>query len=419
MSSGEIGRLVRQIPTQYPFVLVDRILEHDPGGRLVAAKNVTGTEDFFAGHFPSQPVMPGVLILESLAQAAGIWLLKTAPDPRRVEVRVVGFDDAKFRRPVVPGDQLRLEVQLVHRRGDLVRFRGEVRVGESRAAEARLLLQAALLPEPEVDPLARVAAGAVLEPGVRVGPFCLVGAGVRLGRRTVLDSHVVVDGDTRVGEGNHFFPFSSVGLVPQDLKFRGEPSRVEVGDRNVFREGTTVHRGTAGGGGVTRIGSDNLFMAQVHVAHDCSVGHHTIFANGSALSGHVEVQDFATLGGFSGVHQFCRVGTHAFMGGGTVATRDVAPFSLTVGNRALFYGVNAVGLRRHGFPAEAIAALRRAYRLLSGSGLPPSEALRRLEAEGPFTAEARTVIEFVRSSRRGVILQRRRTGPFADDAAEA
>jgi UDP-N-acetylglucosamine acyltransferase len=419
MSSGEIGRLVRQIPTQYPFVLVDRILEHDPAGRLVAAKNVTGAEDFFAGHFPSQPVMPGVLILESLAQAAGIWLLKTAPDPRRVEVRVVGFDDAKFRRPVVPGDQLRLEVRLVHRRGDLVRFQGEVRVGESRAAEARLLLQAALLPEPEVDPLARVAPGAVLEPGARVGPFCLVGPQVRIGRGTTLDSHVVVDGDTRVGEGNHFFPFSSIGLVPQDLKFRGEPTRVEIGDRNVFREGTTVHRGTAGGGGVTRIGSDNLFMAQVHVAHDCLVGSHTVFANGSALSGHVEVQDFATLGGFSGVHQFCRVGTHAFMGGATIATRDVAPYSLTVGNRAHFFGVNAVGLRRRGLPAEAIAAIRRAYRLLSREGLPPAEALRRLEAEGSPRPEVRAVIDFVRSSRRGVILQRRRKGADADDAAEA
>jgi UDP-N-acetylglucosamine acyltransferase len=417
MSSGEIGRLVRQIPTQYPFVLVDRIVEHDPAGRLVAAKNVTATEDFFAGHFPSQPVMPGVLLLESLAQAAGIWLLKTAPDPRRVEIRVVGFDDTKFRRPVVPGDQLLLEVQLVHRRGELVRFHGEVRVGESRAAEARLLLQVATLPPPEVDPLARVAAGAVLEPGVRVGPFCVVGERVRLGRGTVLESHVVIDGDTRVGDGNRFFPFSSIGLVPQDLKFRGEASRVEIGDRNVFREGTTVHRGTAGGGSLTRIGSDNLFMAQVHVAHDCLVGSHTVFANATALSGHVEVQDFATLGGFCGVHQFCRVGTHAFMGGATIATRDVAPFSLTVGNRAHFFGVNGIGLRRRGFSPEAIVALRQAYRILVQRGRPLAEALARLEAEGPHTDEVRTVVEFVRTSERGVVLERR--GGAAAGEAEA
>jgi UDP-N-acetylglucosamine acyltransferase len=414
MSSGEIGRLVRQLPTQYPFVLVDRIVEHDPGGRLVAAKNVTGAEDFFAGHFPSKPVMPGVLILECLAQAAGIWLLKTAPDPRRVEIRVVGFDETKFRRPVVPGDQLLLEVRLVHRRGDLVRFHGEVRVGEARAAEARLLLQVATLPSPKVDPLARVATGAVLEPGVRVGPFCVVGEKVSLGRGTVLDSNVVIDGDTRVGEGNRFFPFSSIGLVPQDLKFRGEATRVEIGDRNVFREGTTVHRGTAGGGGLTRIGSANLFMAQVHVAHDCRVGSHTIFANAAVLSGHVEVQDFATLGGLSGVHQFCRVGTHAFMGGATVATKDVAPFSLTVGDRAHFFGVNAIGLRRRGFSAEAISALKEAYRVLSRGDMPLAEALGRLESKGPLTAEVRTVVDFLRSSKRGVVLSRRRGAAAAE-----
>jgi UDP-N-acetylglucosamine acyltransferase len=408
MSSGEVGRLVRQIPTHYPFVLVDRIAEHDPGGRLVALKNVTGAEDFFAGHFPGQPVMPGVLILEALAQAAGIWLLKAAPDPRRVEIRVVGFDDTKFRRPVVPGDQLRLEVQLVHRRGDLVRFRGEVKVGGSRAAEARLLLQVATLPDPAIDPLARVSPEAVLEPGVRVGPFCVVGPRVRLGRGSVLESHVVMEGDTRVGEGNRFFPFSSIGLVPQDLKFRGEETRVEIGERNVFREGTTVHRGTAGGGGLTRIGSDNLFMAQVHVAHDCLVGSHTVFANGSALSGHVEVHDHATLGGFSGVHQFCRVGAHAFMGGATVATRDVLPYSLTVGNRAHFFGLNLVGLRRRGFSASALAALRQAYRLLQS--LPLSEALGRIEEDGPHTDEVRGVVAFVRASKRGVILERRRRG---------
>jgi UDP-N-acetylglucosamine acyltransferase len=409
MSSGEVGKLVRQLPTQYPFVLVDRIVEHDSLGRLVAAKNVTGSEDFFQGHFPGQPVMPGVLILESLAQAAGIWLLKAAPDPRAVEIRVVGFDDTKFRRPVVPGDQLELEVRLVHRRGDLVRFHGEVRVGEARAAEARLLLQVATLAPPAVDPLARVAAGAVLEPGVRIGPFCVVGSEVRIGRGTVLDSNVVIDGDTRIGERNRFFPFSSIGLVPQDLKFRGEAARVEVGDRNSFREGTTVHRGTAGGGGVTRIGSDNLLMAQVHIAHDCNVGSHTILANASALSGHVEVQDFATLGGFSGVHQFCRVGTHAFMGGATIATKDVLPYSLTVGNRANLFGPNAVGLRRRGFGPEAIAALRRAFRMLQSRQLSTTRALERLEAATP-TAEVRVLIDFVRSARRGVVLTRRRAG---------
>jgi UDP-N-acetylglucosamine acyltransferase len=417
MTTGEIGRLVRQIPTQYPFVLVDRILEHDPGGRLVASKNVTGSEDFFVGHFPGQPVMPGVLILESLAQAAGIWLLKAAPDPRALEIRVVGFDDTKFRRPVVPGDQLRLEVQLERRRGELARFRGDVRVGEARAAEARLLLQVATLAAPAIDPLARVSPRARLEPGVSVGPFCVVGPGVGLGRGSVLESHVVIEGHTEIGEHNRFFPFSSIGLAPQDLKYRDEDTRALIGDRNVFREGATVHRGTAGGGGVTLIGSANLFMAQVHVAHDCQVGSHTIFANAAALSGHVEVHDYATIGGLSGVHQFCRVGTHAFVGGATVATKDVLPFSLTVGNRACFFGPNLVGLRRRGFSPERIAALKQAFRQLQAPGLTLAEALARAETQGPQTGDVRTLLEFVRSSKRGVVLERRR-GPLVDEDEE-
>jgi UDP-N-acetylglucosamine acyltransferase len=299
-------------------------------------------------------------------------------------------------------------VRLVHRRGELVRFHGDVRVGDARAAEARLLLQVATLPPPEVDPIARVAGGARLEPGVRVGPFCVVGPDVRLGRGTVLESNVVIDGDTSVGEHNRFFPFSSIGLVPQDLKFRGEAARVEIGDRNTFREGTTVHRGTAGGGGVTSVGSDNLFMAQVHIAHDCAVASHTVFANAAALAGHVEVQEFATVGAFSGVHQFCRVGEHSFMGGATIATRDVLPFSLTVGNRARIFGLNLVGLKRRGFAGDALRALRSAYRVLLQSRLPLPEALRRLEQDGPHSDEVRRLVAFVRSSRRGVVLARRR-----------
>ncbi|HEY7514834.1 MAG TPA: acyl-ACP--UDP-N-acetylglucosamine O-acyltransferase [Vicinamibacteria bacterium] len=409
MSAIDIASLVRQIPSQYPFVLVDRVLEHDASTGLVASKNVSGTEDFFGGHFPGEPVMPGVLLLESLAQAAGVWLLRESGNPREVEIQVVGIDAAKFRRPVQPGDQLRLEVRLLQRRRGLARFRGEVRVGESRVAEARLLLQVGRLPPPQVDPTARVDARAVLEPGVRVGPYCIVGPEVTLGRGTLLDAHVVIDGATRVGERNRFYPFSSIGLAPQDLKYRGEASRLEIGDANTFREFVTVNRGTAGGGNVTRIGSHNLFMTEVHVAHDCTVGDHTIFANAATLAGHVEIQDWATIGAFTGVHQFCRVGTHAFVGGYSVVTKDVLPFSKTVGNRpARVYGVNTVGLQRRGFSRESLVALKEAYRILLQARLNTTEALLRLEAEGPPTPEVRTVVEFVRSSPRGVILKRRR-----------
>jgi len=410
----DVARLVRQIPTQYPFVLVDRVLEHDPSGRLVAVKNVTGTEEYFEGHFPQQPVMPGVLIMESLAQAAGIWLLHDAPDPSRLEVHVVGIDGAKFRRPVVPGDQLRLEVQVLRRRRGLCRVRGEVKTGEHRVAEATLLLQLTDVPAPEIDPTARVAAGAVLGTGVRVGPYCVVGPLVRIGARTVLESHVVIDGDTTLGADNHLYPFCSVGLEPQDLKFRGEATRLLIGDRNSIREFVSLHRGTAGGGALTRIGSDNLFMACAHIAHDCVVGNGTIFGNGAVLAGHVEVMDYASVNAYSGIHQFCRVGPYAYTGGFTVATKDVLPFSKTVGNRAHVYGVNSIGLARRGFPPETIAAVKRAFRVLLSGRLTTTQALEQLEAEAPV-AEVRQLIDFVRSSARGVILKRRRRRTSPED----
>jgi UDP-N-acetylglucosamine acyltransferase len=258
-----------------------------------------------------------------------------------------------------------------------------------------------------VDATARVAPGAVLGPGVRVGPYAIIGPRVRIGARSEVQGHATVDGDTVLGTDNQVFPYASIGLAPQDLKYRGEPTRLEVGDRNVFREFVTVHRGTAGGGGVTRIGSHNLFMAYAHVAHDCQVGSHIIFANGATLAGHVEVADFATIGAFSGVHQFCRVGVHAFLGGYTVATKDVLPYSKTVGNRACIYGVNTIGLTRRGFTPETVAAIRQAYRVLLQSRLNTSEALARLEA-GPAVPEVRGLVEFIRGARRGVILKRHR-----------
>jgi UDP-N-acetylglucosamine acyltransferase len=411
--SIDIGSLIRQIPSQYPFVLVDRVLEHDPQGGLVAIKNVTGTEEFFEGHFPGTPLMPGVLLMESLAQAAGIWLLKDAPDPRRLEVHVVGIDDAKFRRPVVPGDRLRLEIRVVHRRGRLCRVRGEVRRGSERVAEAKLLLLVVALPPEPVDATARVAPGAVLAEGVSVGAYSVIGPRVRIGPRTLVESHAVIDGDTQLGADNHVYPFASIGLAPQDLKYRGEASRLEVGDRNVFREFVTVHRGTEGGGWVTRIGSDNLLQAYSHVAHDCVVGDRTILGHAATLGGHVEVGDCAIVGAFSGVHQFCRVGVHAFLGGYSVATKDVLPYSKTVGNRACVYGINAIGLQRRGLPPESIRAIRQAYRVLLQSRLNASDALDRLQAEGPHTEEVRALVAFIRSSRRGVILKRRGRGPAA------
>jgi UDP-N-acetylglucosamine acyltransferase len=229
-------------------------------------------------------------------------------------------------------------------------------------------------------------------------------ARVILGAGCVLESHVVIAGDTRVGPGCRFSPFASIGSAPQDLKFRGEATRLEIGPENVFREGVTVNLGTSGGGGVTRLGARNFLMVGSHVAHDCRIGDGVIMANGATLAGHVSVEDGATVGAFSGVHQFCRIGREAFIGGYSVVTQDALPFVKTVGNRARTYGVNVIGMQRRGYPAETVEGLKRAYRLLCRSRLNVSQALERIEAEIRGVAEVDRVVAFIRASERGVVL---------------
>ncbi|MBV8515814.1 MAG: acyl-ACP--UDP-N-acetylglucosamine O-acyltransferase [Acidobacteria bacterium] len=245
---------------------------------------------------------------------------------------------------------------------------------------------------------------AVLAEDVVIGPYAVIGAGVTIGAGSEIGPHVRIEGPTTIGERNRFVGSASIGTPPQDLKFKGEQTELRIGNDNVFREFITLNRGTTGGGGVTTIGSNNFFMAYAHVAHDCHVGSHTIFANNATLAGHVEVGDFSTVGAFSAVHQFCRVGNHAFIGGGSICTQDVLPFVKTVGNRpAQTYGINTIGLERKGFPKPTIEALQRAYRILVRSKLKLADALDRVEAELGEVEEVRYLVAFVRASQRGVI----------------
>ncbi len=255
-----------------------------------------------------------------------------------------------------------------------------------------------------VHPTAIVSPAASLGDGAVVGPYAIIGDEVSLGAGCEVMSHVVLQGPLRVGENCRFHPFCSVGSDPQDLKFRGERTELVVGSRNVFREFVTVNRGTHGGGGITRIGDDNLFMAYAHVAHDCIVGSGTIFANGATLAGHVTVEDGATVGAFSAVHQMCRIGRHAFIGGFTVVTKDALPFVKSVGEReASTYGVNSIGLKRKGVSEEAIESLKKAYRIFKQPGLNTAQALARMEADVRVTEEVACFMSFIRSAERGVI----------------
>jgi UDP-N-acetylglucosamine acyltransferase len=253
-------------------------------------------------------------------------------------------------------------------------------------------------PSAIVDPKAEIAESA------EIGPFCVIGGEVVVGARTRLMANNYLEGPTWIGEDNIFFPYSTVGVASQDLKYKGERAETRIGDRNRVREFVTIHRGTQGGGLITSIGSDNLLMAYTHVAHDAVIGDHVIMANGVTLAGHVTIGDWADISAFTGVHQFCRIGRHAFVGPYSVVIQDVLPYSTTVGKREIgVYGANRIGLERRGFETPVIESLQTSFRLLTRSKLNTSQAIERIRAEVPPCAEVEELLEFIRTSDRGVV----------------
>jgi UDP-N-acetylglucosamine acyltransferase len=404
---SDLPALLDRVDSRYPSFLVDTIVEHEPGTRLVAFKNVTVNEEFFQGHFPGTPLMPGVLLIEALTQAASLLVLERFAATPNARACLRGVNDAKFRRQVVPGDRLRLEITLGRTRSRLAKAQAAAYVESQLVTEAELVI--AVDPGPAyVDPTARVHPGARIGAGTIVGAHAVIGSDVTIGERCRIGASAVIDGWTQVGDETHIYPMASVGMAPQDLKYKGERTRLIIGRRNTIREFATLNRGTAGGGGQTTIGDDNLLMAYVHVAHDCHIGNHTIFGPHATLGGHVNVQDYANISAGSAVHQFCRVGRHGFIGGYSVVTKDALPFGRTIGSRpARIFGVNSIGLTRRGFTADTVEQLKRAYRYLLQSKLNTSRAMTQIEQDTTLTSpEVHYLVDFIRTSRRGVILRR-------------
>jgi UDP-N-acetylglucosamine acyltransferase len=253
-----------------------------------------------------------------------------------------------------------------------------------------------------IHPLAIVDPGAKIGKDVQIGAFSIIGAGVEIGAGTWIGPHVVINGPTRIGSENRIYQFSSLGEGPQHLGYKGEPTWLEIGDRNIIREYCTLNRGTVGGGGVTRLGHGNFIMAYCHIAHDCQVGNRTIFANGTSLAGHVRVEDQVIFGGFTMIHQFCRVGAHAMTGISTVTFKDIPPYLLVAGNTAVPHGLNVRGLKRRNFSEQSIEALRQAYKLVYKSGLRLSEATEQL-AQVATNPEVRHFLDFIKQSERGIV----------------
>ncbi len=256
----------------------------------------------------------------------------------------------------------------------------------------------------KAHPTAIIHPKAEIGAGVTIGPYSIIGEGVQIGEDCEIMSHVVIEGITQIGKANRIFPYASLGLPPQDVKYAGEPTRLVVGDQNILREFITLHRGTAEGGAVTSIGSHNLLMAYVHVAHDCTLGDHIIMANGASLAGHVEIQDYAILGAFCGIHQFCRIGTHAYLGSYSVVNQDILPYAKTSAPRPLgVFGANRLGLERQGLGKDDIDDLQTAFRLLSRSKLNTAQALEAIEARGLKSPHVKVLVDFIRTSERGVV----------------
>lgn len=255
-----------------------------------------------------------------------------------------------------------------------------------------------------VHPTAVVDSSAKIPSSCKIGPFCFVGPGVVMGENCELISHVVLQGPTVIGDSNRIFPFATVGVGPQDLTYRGEPTRLEIGSNNEIREYVTIHRGTVKGGALTQVGSHCLIMAYAHIAHDCVVGDHVLMANAATLAGHVTVEDWAVIGAMCPVHQFVRIGTHAYIGGGTITTKDVLPFSKTSASREnRAYGANSIGLQRRGFSTERIKKIQHAFRVLLTSRLNTSQAVERLKSEDGLGDDVEMLLRFIESSERGVI----------------
>lgn len=410
---------IELLPHKYPFLLIDRVVEVEPGKRIVALKNISRNEPQFSGHFPDRPIMPGVLLCESMAQAGGMLVHGTVNESFDLDRAVqelflvlTTLEHVRFRRQVVPGDQVRVEVELVRKHRPLWKLKGRATVEGQLCAQAEF---SAVEIDPdnapgrpdrkasvEIHETAVVAKGAELESGVVVGPYSIIGANVNLGPDVRVESHVTIDGHTSIGRGSVISPFASVGSVPQDLKFHGEAGRLVIGERNRIRESATLSIGTEAGGMETTVGDDNLFMNFSHLAHDCKVGSHCVLANGSQIAGHVSLEDRVIVSGLAAIAQFIRVGESAFLGGGAMVVKDIPPFCLASGDRARLVGLNVVGLERRGFAADEVSALKQAYRILFRSKRVLKEAMVEVRQDMSAWPRAMQLVEFVEACERGV-----------------
>jgi len=360
----DIHEILKTVPHRYPFVLVDRVLELEEGKRAVAIKNVTINEHFFQGHFPGQPVMPGVLIVEALAQV-GVVLALRMPSTEGKIIYFAGIDNVRFRRPVVPGDQLRLEVEVLWIRGALGKMKGKALVDKDIVTQGEFTFSlvergtggASIHPSATIHPSAKV------HKGVDIGPYVVIGPEVEIGENTSIGAHTTISRWTKIGKNNKIMHACSIGTPPQDLRYKGEKGQILIGDNNVIREFVTIHL-PQGENGVTKIGNDNYIMVHAHIPHNCTVGNQVVIGGYVGMAGHTQIEDQVIIGGLSGIHQYCRIGRLTMIGAQSKVVQDIPPFMLVEGNPAQARGINVIGLQRKGVSQEAQAEIKKAFKLI-------------------------------------------------------
>jgi UDP-N-acetylglucosamine acyltransferase len=398
----DINEIIKIIPHRYPFLLVDRILSFEPLKKITAIKNVTINEPFFQGHFPGQPIMPGVLIVEALAQAAAAIALKR-PENKGDLVYFAGIDKIRFRKPVVPGDQLLLEAILLWARGSLGRVKVAAKVDEEVVTEGEMTFsvvsrngkKSSIHPTAIIHPTALL--GKVdIGPNVTIGPEVEIGDGTIVGANTIILQRTKIGKDNKIGEG------AVIGTPPQDIKYKGERSEIIIGDRNIIREFVTIHLAT-GENTKTIIGNDNYIMMHAHIPHNCEIGNHVVVGGYVGLSGFTKVYDHVVIGGLTGIHQFVRIGAYAMIGGASKIVQDVPPFMLVEGNPAKVRCVNSIGLQRKGISQEAQTEIKKAFKILYESRLPQSKALEEIKKRLRPLDEINLLIDFLqKESKRGI-----------------
>ena len=412
----DIGDILRTLPHRFPFILVDKIVELDEGRRAVGIKNVTINEPFFQGHFPGLPIMPGVLILEAMAQVGAVIALKM-PENEGKLVYFAGIDQVRFRRPVVPGDQLRIEVEALKMKGTIGKLKCSAKVDGETAAEGEILfsLNDRLSDKPKIHPTASVHQSVQFGKNVDVGPFVVIGPDVKIGDNTKIGSHSIIRKWTTIGEDNIIHHNVSIGLPPQDYKYKGEKNEIVIGNKNVIREFATIHL-PSGEGAKTVVGNENYIMVYAHIPHNCKVGNQAVIGGYVGLGGHTVVEDQVVIGGLVGIHQGTRIGRLAMIGSSSKVAQDIPPFMLFDGNPGYVRGLNSIGMQRRGVSEEAQAEIKKCFKILYMSRTNIKNAVDEIRKKVKLLDEVEQLIGFLEAeSTRGISKKREGAEAIIED----